>query len=207
MFFINLYTQYRSIIFVNNLTMKSISLYLSAFIPMYALLLLQMFIEIANGNRVLNILNIIIIIVLTAGIIFGSVGLSLALKEKKTPITRIKIIKTTNITDQHFFSYISIFILFTLSFDISNMAMFITTILILIIIGIVYIHNKIFYINPLLNLLGFSFYEITYITKGSSEPKTAKVFYQGHKNLNNKWVDVKLENTNFSFINTKTLTN
>ena len=174
---------------------------------MYALLLLQMFIEIANGNRVLNILNIIIIIVLTAGIIFGSVGLSLALKEKKTPITRIKIIKTTNITDQHFFSYISIFILFTLSFDISNMAMFITTILILIIIGIVYIHNKIFYINPLLNLLGFSFYEITYITKGSSEPKTAKVFYQGHKNLNNKWVDVKLENTNFSFINTKTLTN
>ena len=170
---------------------------------MYALLILQMIIEIINGNRTFNVLNTIILISFAIAIIIGSVGLSLALKNDKAPTTNVKIIKTTNITDQHFFAYISIFILFTLSFDISNMAMFITTVAILVIIGFVYIHNKIFYINPLLNLLGYSFYEITYITKDDQEPKTAKVFYRGHHNLNNKWVNVKLENTNFSFVEIK----
>jgi len=167
---------------------------------MYAILILQMIIEIINKNRTFNALNIIILIIFAVFIIIGVTGLTLSINDKKTPTTRVKVIKTTNITDQHFFSYISIFILFTLSFDISKMSMFITTIIILTIIGIVYIHNKIFYINPLLNLLGFSFYEITYVTSDSSEPKTAKVFYRGHHNLNNKWIRVKLENTNFSFV-------
>ena len=178
----------------------SLLLFLSAFIPMYALLFIQMIVEIINGNRTLNVLNIIITTLLIVAIIMGAIGLVLSINKRHHKTEQIKVIKTTNITDQHFFAYISIFILFTLSFDISNMAMFITTILILVIIGFVYIHNKIFYINPLLNLLGFSFYEITYLTKEESEPKTAKVFYHGHHNLNNKWVKVSIFQTNFVFI-------
>lgn len=175
-------------------------LFISAFIPMYAILLIQMIIEIINGNRSFNVLNLIITILLTLAIILGTIGLIVSLNKKNHKTEIVKIIKTTNITDQHFFAYISIFILFTLSFDITNMAMFLTTILILTIIGFVYIHNKIFYINPLLNLLGFSFYEITYITKNDPEPKTSKVFYHGHHNLNNSWVKVSIIQTNFAFI-------
>lgn len=170
---------------------------------MYALLMLQILVEILNQNLTFDVLNIIIIILLTILIILGIIGLLWNLKWDKSETTEIKILSTTNITDQHFFGYMSIFILFTLSFDISNMSMFLTTIIILAMIGVVYIHNKIFYINPLLNILGYSFYEIEYITKNNSNPQTAKVFYKGHHNLNDKWVNVKLKNTNFSFIDIK----
>lgn len=186
-----------------NLIMKFIFLYFSAFIPMYALLILQILIEILNHNLTFDVINTIILILFSILIVLGVIGLVWNLKWDKSKTTEIKILSSTNITDQHFFGYMSIFILFTLSFDISNMSMFISTLIILAIIGVVYIHNKIFYINPLLNILGYSFYEIQYITKEDSEPKTAKVFYLGHHNLNNKWVKVKLKNTNFSFIDVK----
>lgn len=183
--------------------MKSLFLYFSAFIPMYVILGLQIIVEIINGNLHFNVLNTIVLIAILALIACGILGLCWGLKSDKNNKTSIKIIESTNITDQHFFGYISIFILFTLSLDISKMSMVVTTFAILTIIGLVYIHNKIFYINPLLNILGFSFYEITYITKESDSPQTAKVFYYGHHNLNNKWVDVNLSSTNFSFIDVK----
>ena len=122
--------------------MMSLLLFLSAFIPMYALLFIQMIVEIINGNRTFNVLNVIITTLLIVAITLGTIGLVLSINKKHHKTEQIKVIKTTNITDQHFFAYISIFILFTLSFDISNMAMFITTVLILVIIGFVYIHNN-----------------------------------------------------------------
>ena len=183
--------------------MRSIFLYLSAFIPMYALLTLQVLIEIINGNLHFNVLNSISISVFCIAIILGTIGLILTLKEKPKKQTEVLVLSSVNITDQHFFAYISIFILFTLTFDISKVSMFITTIIILVLIGVVYIHNKIFYINPLLNILGYSFYEITYKTTPNSSPKTAMVFYKGHKNLNGKKVKVNLESTNFCFIDIK----
>lgn len=183
--------------------MKSLFLYFSAFIPMYVILGLQILIDIINGNLHFNVLNTVVLLSLLVLVACGILGLIWGLKWDKQNTTSIKIINSTNITDQHFFGYISIFILFTLSLDISKMSMVITTFAILTIIGLVYIHNKIFYINPLLNILGFSFYEITYITKDDNSPKTAKVFYHGHHNLNDKWVKVNLSSTNFSFIDFK----
>lgn len=183
--------------------MKFLFLYFSAFIPMYALLLIQVFIELLNKNLTFNVLNSIIITLFSLLIILGIIGLFWNLKWDNSETEEIKILSSTNITDQHFFGYMSIFILFTLTFEISKMSMFITTIILLIIIGVVYIHNKIFYINPLLNIMGYSFYEIEYITQNDDNPKTAKVFYMGHHKINGKWVKVKLKNTNFSFIDLK----
>ena len=184
--------------------MKSVLLYLSAFIPMYALLILQILIDIINGNLHFNVLNSISLSIFAVAIILGATGLALSLNKKPKKQTEVLVVSSVNITDQHFFSYISIFILFTLTFDISKISMFISTIVILCLIGVVYIRNKIFYINPLLNILGYSFYEITYKTKDNASPKTAMVFYKGHQNLNNKLVKVNLESTNFCFIDVKT---
>ena len=170
---------------------------------MYALLVLQILIDIINGNLHFNVLNSLSLSLFFIAIVLGVVGLVIALKQKPKKQTEVLVVSSVNITDQHFFSYISIFILFTLTFDISKISMFVSTIIILTLIGVVYIHNKIFYINPLLNILGYSFYEITYTTKESNSKKTAMVFYKGHQNLNNKIVKVNLESTNFCFIDVK----
>ena len=183
--------------------MISLCLFFSAFIPMYGIILVQLLVEIINGNLTFNVLNTITIVLISIMVFWGTFGLIYAIRKKPSKMQEIKILSIKNITDQHFFGYISIFILFTLGFDLGNMSMVITTAIILSIIGFVYIHNKIFYINPLLNICGFSFYEITYITRDNETPKTAKVFYHGHKEIEGKWVTAKLCLTNFTFIGNK----
>lgn len=60
--------------------------------------------------------------------------------------------------------------------------MFSVYFLIILLIGIVYVNNDLFYINPLMNLLGYSLYEITYELNGKE--MTSKVFYRGDLEIN-----------------------
>ena len=74
---------------------------------------------------------------------------------------------------------------------------------VLSLIGIVYIKNKLYYINPFLNIIGYSFYEIEYKENGSEEVKTGKIFFKGELNIKEQTHFVKFRNENFSFIDTK----
>ena len=76
-------------------------------------------------------------------------------------------------------------------------------IIVLIFIGVVYLKNKLYYINPFLNIIGYSFYEITYREKDSNEVKKSKIFYKGELNLQKETHFIKIKNENFSFIDSK----
>ena len=65
-------------------------------------------------------------------------------------------------------------------------------------IGIVYIKNNLFYINPMLNILGYNFYEIKYIDE-KGEIKHNKFFYHGNINALKKCI-VKIGDKNFNYI-------
>lgn len=97
----------------------------------------------------------------------------------------IKIIQKKSITQQHFLGYFSLFVLFALTFELEKISMFVIFLLIIILIGIVYIKNDLFYINPFLNILGYNFYDIKYKDKNGNI-KFDKFFFKG-----------KLENTNY----------
>ena len=182
--------------------MKNLFLFFSAFIPMYVLLLIKLIIELINNNLTLNVLNSIILILLSVLIILGILGVVWNVKFSNHKTEQITIISKQNITDQHFFGYFSIFILFALTFDISKVCMFVISALILVFIGVVYITNSMFYINPFLNFLWFKFYEITYKVNGSEQTLTTKMFHKGELKLN-KVYSVKIKNENFSFIVSK----
>ena len=66
-------------------------------------------------------------------------------------------------------------------------------------IGVVYVKNKLFYINPFLNILGFNFYNITYKEEGEDKELTTKIFFKGDL-LINKHYWVKIKDENFSFV-------
>lgn len=72
--------------------------------------------------------------------------------------------------------------------------------IIIILIGIVYINNKMFYINPLLNILGYNFFEVQYKDEQGNE-KTLTLFCKGE--LENKTYTIRVLNNNFIFINKK----
>ena len=66
-------------------------------------------------------------------------------------------------------------------------------------IGIVYVKNKLFYINPFLNILGFNFYDITFKIKGKSIEQKNRFFFKGELQINKEYC-VKIKDENFCFI-------
>ncbi len=178
--------------------MKNILLYLSAFVPMYVLILVKQIIEMLVGNIKTNFLDMFVVVLLVLVIVFGLIGLKLELKSQRQTIEIIKVINKKNTTDEHFLGYFSLFVLFSITFDLSKFCMLIVFILIIIMIGIVYVKNKLFYINPLLNLLGFNFYDIVYKTASDKEKQTTRIFFKGDLLLNKTYyIEIKDENFNF----------
>ncbi len=168
--------------------------------PMYVLILIKLIVEIFNDNLHFNVLNTLNLGTLLSLIVLGVVGLVWNILLEKDKAKEIVILDKQNITDQHFLGYFSLFVFFAIPLDLANMSNYCIYVVILILIGIVYINNSLYYINPLLNILGYNFYNIKYVEKGGKEERSAKIFYRGDLILEDKTYWVKLKNTNFAFI-------
>ena len=178
--------------------LKDFFLFLSAFVPMFILIFVKLVVDMMNNNlhfNVLNTLNFVTLILLIGLGIFGLIW-NIHSKEGTKEIT---IIAKSNITDQHFLGYFSLFVLFALQLDLSLVSGYCTFVLIMIFIGIVYIKNSLFYINPLLNILGYNFYDITYTIEGESQHKQTKMFYKGDLKEGKPYY-INIKNDNFTFI-------
>lgn len=82
--------------------MKNILLYLSAFIPMYFLIMVKQTIEMLIGNIKSNFLNFFVLGFLFLIILLGLLGLKLEIFNRKEQSKIIIVTKKTNTTDQHF---------------------------------------------------------------------------------------------------------
>lgn len=201
-FFSNFLIFFNQNIFMTNF-FKNLFLYISAFVPMYFLVLIRLVVEIANANLTFNVLNTINLITLLLLIGTGSFGLIWNIKLSNDKSIKISIVSKTNITDKHFLGYFSLFVFFAIPLDLSLVSAYCVYVLVLIMIGIVYINNSLYYINPLLNLLGYNFYDIEYIEEGCHEKKTAKIFYRGELKIEGRVYKVKVKNEHFCFIDKK----
>ena len=167
--------------------------------PMYILIFLKLIIDIICSNKSFNTLNTINIITLLLFIVLGIVGVMWNILYSNESAREITLISIDNITDQHFLGYFSLFVLFALQLDLTFVSGYCTYVLIIILIGIVYIKNSLFYINPLLNILGYSFYDITYQENENKEKIKTRIFCRKKINVNKKYI-VKIKNENFAFL-------
>lgn len=183
---------------------KNVLLYFSAFIPMYFLIVVKFIFGMLSQTIPVKPLTVFTLILYSVLIIIGILGLLWNILWNKEKAVTINIQSSQNITDQHFLGYFSLFVLFALSFELTKLSMFIVSLVIIIFIGIVYINNEMYYINPFLNLLGYNFYNITYLQEGQTESKTAKMFYKGKLDITKqKTFKAKIKNSHFSFIDKK----
>ncbi len=166
---------------------------------MYFLIIVKLLIEILNKNLSFNVLNTLVLIVLVVVIILGVVGVKAEVNNKQQKSRKVTILTFKNITDQHFLGYFSLFVLFAITFDLSKVSMAIVFALILTMIGVVYVKNKLFYINPFLNILGYNFYDISYKDFDSDDTHETRIFYKGNL-IKNKEYWVKIKEDNFSFV-------
>lgn len=167
--------------------------------PLYFLLILKIVIDIAFDNLHFNVLNSLSLIIYALAMIFGICGAVAAIKHNQTKPVKIAIINKKSLTEQYFLGYFSLFVLFALSFEIEKVSMFVVFVSIIVLIGIVYIKNDLFYINPFLNLLGYNFYEITFTQGNSTKQQIAKFLFKGQLNVDEKY-SAKLSHENFSII-------
>lgn len=177
---------------------KNLFLYFSAFVPLFFLLFVKIIVDIINNNLTFNLLNTVNLCLLNSMIIFGIFGLlwNTKLSSEKTHMVKIKTAK--DITDQYFLQYFSLFVLFAVPLDISYVNMFCIYIFVLIFIGIVYIKCGLYYINPLLNILGYRFYSVTLKSLETGKLRDVKIFCK-EKLLNNTY-EIKILNDNFAFV-------
>ncbi|MBO5395234.1 MAG: hypothetical protein J6A28_05005 [Clostridia bacterium] len=181
--------------------LKNILLFLSAFVPMFVLILLKLIIDIINSNLTFNVLNTLNLCTLVILILTGICGLYWSTHEKEAG-KEIYILSAQNITDKHFFGYFSLFVLFALQLDLSLISGYCTFVVIMFFIAVVYIKNALFYINPLLNILGYNFYDVTYQLREEGSEHNAKIFSKGVLLPKKKYV-ANIKNQNFTFIDTK----
>ena len=116
--------------------------------------------------------------------------------EEKSHIVKIK--SAEDITDQYFLQYFSLFVLFAVPLDISYFNEFCIYILVLLFIGIVYIKCGTYYINPLLNILGYRFYNVTLKSLETGKIREVKIFFKSKIEKSN--YEIKILNDNFAFI-------
>lgn len=179
--------------------LKDLFLFFSAFLPMYVLILLKLVVDIICGNKTFNVLNSINISTLLFLILSGVIGIVWNVYKSKDKSKEIVILSIQNITDQHFLGYFSLFVLFALQLDLTYISGYCTYVLILTLIGIVYIKNSLYYINPLLNILGYSFYDITFKINGENKQLNTRIFCRKKLKINKKYI-VKIKNENFAFV-------
>lgn len=179
--------------------MAKIILFISAFVPMYILFEVNLLVEIINGNLHFNITNSCVFITLFLLIIIGISGILIIINQKESGIENITVLSKKNLTDQHFLNYFSLFVLLALTFDLSKISFICVFIIILIFIGIVYIKNNIFYVNPLLNIMGYSFYDISYRIE-SGEIKEIRIFHKGKIEINSQKYKLTFSKRNLNFL-------
>lgn len=167
----------------HNCIMAKVVLFVSAFVPMYILFLINLIVEIINDNLSWNITNSVVFVSLLILMIVGLVGLFIIISKKDNEKEEVKVLTKKNLTDQHFLNYFSLFVLLALTFDLSKICLICVFVAIVIFIGIVYIKNNIYYVNPLLNILGYSFYDISYIDKNGDE-QDLRIFHRGELKTN-----------------------
>ncbi len=158
--------------------MVNICLYISSFVPLYLLVVIKTIIDILNGNLHFNITNTTLLILMLGLSIMGIIGVVCFVRYQDSDIENVTIVSCANTTDKHFLGYFSLFVLFALTFDLSMVSMSVVYILILILIGVVYIRNNLYSINPLLNILGYSCYQVVYRDSGGAE-YSSQMFYKG----------------------------
>jgi len=166
--------------------MSKVILFISAFVPMYILFLLNSIVWLILGHLEVNFVNLSTIIVLSILTLIGIAGVIIIINCKSKKEEEIKLLSKKNLTDQHFLNYFSLFVLLSLTFDLSKLSFICVFIVIMIFIGIVYIKNNIFYINPLLNIMGYSFYDVTY-SDNNGKKKELRIFFKGELRLNCKY--------------------
>lgn len=184
---------------------KKIIMYISAFIPMITIMWIKecMLIVIDATNGKTNwcaLVNPYLIIELTV-ILAASVSLSILLIHNKNTATYTIAVKAVkNRSAEYFLQYYSLFILAMIGFSLTKLVDVIVLVLLLFVLGIVYIKNDLFFINPTINIFRSYIYEVEYDHGSTTE---SKLIISKEKLKDGEIIEIDISEFEFTFMRKK----
>lgn len=181
-------------------------MYLSAFLPMIIIMWIKEVAlctaDILNGKAewssiYQNLYLIIELVVLFALVISFVV---LIKRNKRAAVHTITIKAVKNRSAEYYLAYYSLFILALIEFSLTDFIDIIVLALLLLVLGIVYIKNDLFFINPTINIFQSYIYEVEYEDNKST---ISKLVISKEKLKEGAIVDIDVSEFEFTFLRRK----
>lgn len=147
--------------------MKKIMMYLSAFLPMFWLILIKDYATIlkdaiASEVPYSDLLSIQLFIVLGVVLLITIITIILISGNKNLSNDLVVATKVTNRTAEYYLGYFSLFILELFAFSFTDIVDIIVMSILLLLLGIVYVKNGLFFINPTMNIFRSFIFEVEF---------------------------------------------
>lgn len=147
--------------------MKRIIMYLSAFLPMFWLVLIKdyatIFKDAVTGKgKFDDLLNTQLFIVLGIVILISVCSAILISGNKNLSNDLVIATKVTNRTAEYYLGYFSLFVLELIAFSFTDIVDIVVMAILLSLLGIVYIKNGLFFINPTLNIFRSFIFDVEF---------------------------------------------
>ena len=147
--------------------MKKIIMYLSAFLPMFWLILIKDYATIlkdaiAGEVPYSDLLSVQLFIVLGIVILITVVTVILISGNKNLSNDLVVATKVTNRTAEYYLGYFSLFILELFAFSFTDLVDIIVMSILLLLLGIVYVKNGLFFINPTMTIFRSFIFEVEF---------------------------------------------
>ena len=147
--------------------MKKIIMYLSAFLPMFWLILIKDYATIlkdaiAGELPYSDLLSVQLFIVLGIVLLITIITIILISGNKNLSNDLVVATKVTNRTAEYYLGYFSLFILELFAFSFTDIVDIIVMSILLLLLGIVYVKNGLFFINPTMNIFRSFIFEVEF---------------------------------------------
>lgn len=185
--------------------MKKIIMYLSAFIPLLWIMIIKDYLKLLVGaingtNYFQALLNIWLFVALGLTSMLTMAFVIMLCHNKKLSYDTVIVKKAKNRTAEYYLGYFSLFILAPLGFSLTSIVDICVLVFILIILGVVYIKNNLYFINPTINLVKGYIYEVEY---DDGNIIRTRIIVSKNKIEINKTLQIEISEYDFAFAREK----
>ena len=121
-------------------------------------------------------------------------------RNNRTGVYTIVLKTVKNRSAEYYLAYYSLFILALIEFSLTDPIDLITLLLLLTVLGIVYIKNNLFFINPTINIFQSYIYEIEY---ENDQTSITKLIISPKKLSEGDVIDINISEFEFTFLHRK----
>lgn len=187
---------------------RKLIMYVSAFLPMFVIMWVKEVLKIVRetlgkptvvaGWKALY--NPYLIAELVSIIVVGASVFFLMQRNNRLGVYTIIVKSVKNRSAEYYLAYYSLFILALIEFSLTDPIDLVVLVMLMAVLGIVYIKNDLYFMNPTINIFRSFIYEVEYETNDST---LTKLIISPERIMEGNVVDIDISEFEFTFLRRK----